>query len=1340
MTDPRPDAATIFSDALELPSSEREAFVARQCGSDEALRTEVEALLAVLPEAERVLDPRAVAAEVDESVRGLESRMIGTRVDAYCIIGLLGTGGMGAVYLGERSDAEFDKRVAIKLFRTSVGSDAMLERFRTERRVLAALEHANIARLLDGGATDDGVPYIIMEHVDGVAIDRHADDARLELNERLRIFQFVCEAVRYAHQNLVIHRDLKPSNILVSRDGQPKLLDFGIAKVVDDSVDPAQHTVTNLRMLTPRYASPEQIRGEPVTTATDVYSLGVVLHELLTGLHPHDRGTQSSTGLERIIAEEDAVRPSVALDRDPERAERAARARGTDVRGLRSRLRGDLDTVVLKAIDNDPARRYDSVGAFSEDIRRHLEGHTVLARPDTIRYRTMKFARRNKPIVLGILGVVLALVAGLVATRSQYVRADRERMRAEDQTREATWIAYAAKVSAAENAIRANEIEDAERFLDDAPVELRGWEWHHLRRRLDRSLASIPAHDFWVTALAFSPDGQLLVSGSYDQTVKVWELDPPRLRHTLRRPLTLTGLASWEFGVLDIDVLPDARRAVVNYLHESDPGDAKAGGAVVIWDLERGEALESFRDPGLSWWHGDVDRTGRLIAVGNRSGTVRVFEGGLRDVVATFDASPSTDGTFQRLHSVAFHPDQPIVATARSRIETWRATDGSPLAAFPSTPDRPSTLRYSNRGDRLAAIMRRGPVTIWDTSTVTALTHFAGHQGAVQDLVFGDTDEEIFSVGDDARVLAWDSRTGTIRRTLRGHRSAVRAIAMSDDGRRLATGDERGELRIWSPETSDVPKRTIQQAWRPMWPTEAIPTPDGRGILSAGTHKQVERWDRDGTDRGELLRELDTCGARALALSDDGDLLVVANDRGCVTVADYSARRLERVFWAHGGHVVDVDIHPDGVHFATVGDDSLLRVWRRDDLDTPVHTSKHHSPTTAVGFDRSGSSVLVGTRGGAITIVNSTTGALVTKIDAHAGSVADLVVAPDGETFVTASADGSVREWRLPGGESLRVLVDGDAPMDAVVFHPDGSRIFAGGDGGAIRVIGATLGREIVRLGGHQAAIRSLSVGDDGLLVSTSRDGTVRWWDPHPARQAEIEEQLPVPVAPVHAEAGLDGDDVVSRDLVAAWRGDDSARDAVGAHHGVLQNGARFAGGVIGEAFEFQDPLAVVRIEPVPRCLQSGDDYSIVLWASLADSTSSGTVISCRPERWHFARKGWTLRRSAETWRLGRAEPQEPALLVPGSADGGRFTHLALVVEPRFERVTLYVDGTPHVGPGDLFADVALPGTALLRIGRDAYHEDTTWDPLSGRVDEVEVYDRALRASEIRAFASRYAR
>src|SRR5438874_1366433 len=464
----------IFEQALELKANERAAFVQKSCTGDEELRREVESLLESHASAGGFIDDRSLfiseagLKDDDEDVR------VGQLVGAYRIVREIGRGGMGAVYMAERADEHYKKQVAIKLIKRGMDTDSVLRHFRNERQILANFDHPNIARLFDGATTDDGLPYFVMEYVEGLPINEYCTSHELPLVDRLKLFREVCAAVSYAHRHTVIHRDIKMSNILVTSEGTPKLLDFGIAIILQPGGGAeALMTMTGVRPMTPEYASPEQVRGEPITTASDVYSLGIILYELLVGRSPYRFTSRYPLDVAREITDTEPPRPSTAV------------ARGKDLKfdptGVRNSkaLKGDLDTIVLMALRKEPERRYRSVEQFSEDIHRHLGNRPVLARRDTVRYRAAKFIQRNKLAVTAALLILVSLVAGLIATTWQAHRATVEKARAEKRFNDVRHLAHsvlfdyhdAVKNLPGATAVRERLVKDALAYLDSLNSE-----------------------------------------------------------------------------------------------------------------------------------------------------------------------------------------------------------------------------------------------------------------------------------------------------------------------------------------------------------------------------------------------------------------------------------------------------------------------------------------------------------------------------------------------------------------------------------------------------------------------------------------------------------------------------------------------------------------------------------------------------------------------------------------------------------------------------------------------------------------------------------------------------
>jgi len=473
----------IFNAAVELSPAEGEAFLQNQNGTSREILAEVRALLAAEKE-NHFEKPLGNLSHLWQDEPPAED-FVGRKIGSYKITREIGRGGMGVVFEAVRETPDFSQTVALKVLKKGMDSDTMLRRFRQERQILASLEHPNIARLLDGGTTEEGLSFLAMEFVEGEPLDEYCEKKNLSVNERLRLFLQICAAVSFAHSRLVVHRDLKPTNIFVTANSTIKLLDFGIAKIISPDGDLSSQTVTALGMMTPAYASPEQIRGETVSTASDVYSLGLILYELLTGAPAYNFPNNRPDEIARIICESEPARPSSVISGLWSAVDKKTNPQSSPKTNPKSKiqnpksLKGDLDNIILKALRKEPARRYASVEQFAGDISRHLEGLPVTARPDTFSYRFEKFVSRNRvSVVAGIL-VFCTLIGGIAATGWQAYRAEQQRVLAERRFNQVRELAnnvvfkYHDEIKDLQGATKVREIlvRDALKYLDSLQAE-----------------------------------------------------------------------------------------------------------------------------------------------------------------------------------------------------------------------------------------------------------------------------------------------------------------------------------------------------------------------------------------------------------------------------------------------------------------------------------------------------------------------------------------------------------------------------------------------------------------------------------------------------------------------------------------------------------------------------------------------------------------------------------------------------------------------------------------------------------------------------------------------------
>lgn len=1036
----------IFSDALALPPEARATFLDAACGGDLVLRAEIVSLLCAHPVAGEFFGQEPSLAASAEVLAEWSGTSIGADIGPYRITRPIATGGMGSVFLAERTDEAFRKQVAIKLIRPDLWGTEAVQRFRTERQVLAELEHPGIARLLDGGSTAAGVPYFVMEYVDGVPITRYCSERGLDVVARLELFIDVCEAVRYAHQNLVIHRDLKPSNILVDGSGSVKLLDFGIAKVIGNALvgESLDQTRTSSHAFTPRYASPEQAAGRRMTTATDIYSLGVILYELLTEHFPYDLEGKTLAEATETITSASPARPS----------RRAAPE-------VARRLTGDLDMIVLKALSKEPERRYPTVEEFAADIRRHQDGLPVHARPDTPAYRVSKFISRNQVLVGGTASTLVVLIAALGMTLRAYREARTSQHEAEAQV-------YISSLVAAEASLLADNVAEAEAQLDAAPAHFRGWEWHHLRARLDRSLTTFQAHRQGITRIAFSVDESVFLTASIDSTVKVWRGRDGQLE---------SSHGPFSSGVETAAFVPRSNLLAVG-LND---------GAVLLVDRTDGSSRKVFPSGATTWALLSVSPDGSQLACGFFDGFVRIWSLPVGTQIAEWKAH-------EGIVITAYSPDGTALATGGTDglARIYDAHTYTLLREFSGHARRVYSLGWSPDGSRLATGSMDQTVNLWDVHSNGLRTAFREHRATINAMAFDPAGERIATSAADHRLFVWDASTGGRVSSLRGHRPDVTAIAASRDC--IVTGDWSGGVKSWAWGTEDV--RTLQgQQTRWAVPTyyQAALDPAETTLVCASNLYSIPVW-RMGNDAPR--RYIHDAPGRRIAFTPDGSDILVGSELGTLLLfhAEDSVAYREAV--VHPGPVLGLAIEPEGAHAATSSLEGLVKLWTLPQLDSVRVFAGHVGTVTDVEFSPSGRLVASGGEDGSIRVWDTASAEPLHMKLLKGAVVRDIAFDAEGRRIASAASDGSVELWDLESRSSTTLRKQGRFAMTAVAWSADGTRLAAGGADDNVRLYDLAFGREVVTLHGHVGRITSLRfVQGDEALISTAADGTVRLWE-----------------------------------------------------------------------------------------------------------------------------------------------------------------------------------------------------------------------------------------------------
>jgi WD40 repeat protein/serine/threonine protein kinase len=1088
----------------------------------------------------------------------------GDRIGRYRLLQEIGQGGCGVVYMAEQEEP-VHRRVALKVIKLGMDTKQVVARFEAERQALAMMDHPNIAKVLDAGATDAGRPYFVMELVRGIRITDYCDQNKLPTRERLKLFTQVCQAIQHAHQKGIIHRDIKPSNILVTlHDGVPvpKVIDFGIAKATQGKLtDQTLFTAFEQFIGTPAYMSPEQVEmsGLDIDTRSDIYSLGVLLYELLVGATPFAAAELLAAGVDqmrRVIREKDPVRPSTRLSTMLEgELTTTAKHRQTDAPKLIHLVRGDLDWIVMKCLEKDRTRRYETATGLARDIERHLGNEPVMARPPSSAYRFQKFVRRNKVVVTAAAMIAAVLVLGILASTWQAVeatRAKREqiRLRAQAQAEErATRLrAYASEVGVALQAWEAGNPSHARNLLErqhpkNGEEDLRGFEWRYLyglfRPRAVATLRLQSGGDE-VWGSAWSPDGQYVAMGTlWNSRVEVWDfLSRKFVQSTPAEPAVRTKGAIYTKGaVYTFAFSPDGRKLA--YPIEIDTGDpSKHELGVALWDLHTRQVVEHFTrvdsdaNPFLALSH-----SGRLLAYVNVHG----YRIDITNKIVICDLTRENVPFELTGHDAAvvcpeFSPDDKYLITpcADGTIVLWNLESRSIVDRLIGHRGMVTFAKFSPDGEILATGGSDRTVRLWDLHRAPRRSTILGNHGSsVFGLNFSPNGKLLISASLDHTAKVWDVAAQKEIQTLRGHDQRVFSASFSPDGRLIMTGSEEGTVKIWlTPEAPD--DEPLDSHSSPDWNTVLEFSPDSRWLVELGGG-QSKLWN-------VAARRSTILDLPRFQFSPNSNTLAGFTASGKLELWDISGQSPRRLAVSTNNPAFRSDaglsFAPDGRFLAVVLTNGGLTIWSLAG-ETPqlVHTlASIAAPETSAGFSPDGRVLAILSMTNTLAVWNWKEERLLISLQEPVApkAIEFYAFSPNSKTLLTRYKDGSVRIWETaqwtPGelitntasywphgfssdsrfvafagylniglwdvvNHTFTELRSGSGPVGPVCFSPDARSLAAGTRDGWVNLWNLASRQQIIPIKAHQSVVSGAAFSPDGRTLATAGvDGKLRLW------------------------------------------------------------------------------------------------------------------------------------------------------------------------------------------------------------------------------------------------------
>jgi WD40 repeat protein/serine/threonine protein kinase len=1022
------------------------------CAGDDVLRERVRALLQAHAEPDDFLDDRDGTQAHSSALEAVVVERPGAVIGPYKLLQQIGEGGMGIVFMAEQTEP-INRKVALKIIKAGMDTRQVIARFEAERQALALMDHPNIARVLDAGTTETGRPYFVMELVKGVPITRYCDEKRLPFRDRLRLILPVCRAVQHAHQKGIIHRDIKPSNVLVAEyDNRavPKVIDFGVAKATGQKLtDRTMFTEFGQVLGTVEYMSPEQAKFNQldVDTRSDIYSLGVLVYELVTGQTPFDRKRLRSVAIDevlRIIREEDPPKPSTRLSM-AEQLPSFAASHSLDSRRLSGLVKGEMDWIVMKALEKDRARRYETADALAADVERFLHNEVVQASPPSATYRLRKLARRYRtPLTITAAFVLLLAVASVVSTwqairatqAEQQVTRERDQVIAEKRQKD---IALGQKQEALSQKQRA--LDEATRSKKTAQERLAAGLIAEGDSLLNSGRASQARDSYW-QALDLSRELGLSQFAAASGLVESYAVGAP----------PLMGSEGVQSGVGGFKLSNQIRKPVMAraLAFSSDGRTAAAGGSnsqIVLWDVATGLPVRTL--------------TGHTHSV----------------------------------RSVAFSPDgrNLLSGSSDSLLKLWDVKTGKVIRSFTGHTMPVNNVAFSPDGKTAVSGGQDWAIILWDTATGKAIRQFARSYNPVSAVAISPDGKTIATTGTGGGVIEiWDAETGRKRGRLSELLSALVRLAFSPDGKMLLAGGLDRDVCLWDLESGKVVRKFggRGRAWSTM---DLAYSPDGRFALCGGSDGTCRLYDvKSGEQVGSFSGH--SRYVTAVAFSSDSRSFLSADKEGSIKLWSVQPDRGTE-FVGHSDRVVGLSIAPNGFVAASGGLDRTIRLW---DMATgkSLGRAETDSDVYSVVVSPDGRYVLTGQSGNQIVLWDSKSLKALRTFEGHGNTVTNIALATDGRTFLSASSDKTIKLWDLTLGKEMRTYSGHHDKVRAVAFSPDGKRMLSGSFDQTMKLWDVASGNELRTFSGHEHWVQCVAFSPDGRnAASGSWDNTVALWD-----------------------------------------------------------------------------------------------------------------------------------------------------------------------------------------------------------------------------------------------------